>query len=357
MVSDNPHVSIIMLNWNGWQDTIECLESVLKLDYPDFNILLIDNNSQNESVEKILAWANGRLDIKIKTKYNHLVYPLSEKPVQLTEMEVYDRGTDINRIIKNKNMSKILFIKSQINFGFAIANNIGMEIAENNFESKYYFLLNNDTVIRPEALRIIISAMEKTPEIGAAQATIYHYDKPDRIANAGGRILFWGQTKYYKNILKDSVKKISFINGCALCISSEVVKNIGPLSEKFFFGEEDFEYSMRLKKNKIEKICVADSHVFHKMGTSASELLKVPEKKVMLFAFNRIIDIKSYYSKYTWKIWRFFALSYFLTLLLVKYKLDINRSILIIRFIAYYTDKIVDVKKETWENIMREIHL
>ena len=86
MVTDKPHVSIIMLNWNGWQDTIECLESVLKLEYSNFNVILIDNDSSDDSIIQIKNWANGQSDHTIGTNYPDIVTPPIEKPLKLTSV-------------------------------------------------------------------------------------------------------------------------------------------------------------------------------------------------------------------------------------------------------------------------------
>jgi len=58
-----PKIAIIILNWNGWKDTIECLESVFRIDYPNYQVIVVDNNSPNNSMEYIKAWAEGNLDV------------------------------------------------------------------------------------------------------------------------------------------------------------------------------------------------------------------------------------------------------------------------------------------------------
>ena len=80
------HISIIILNWNGWSDTIECLESVVKSDYANYSIILVDNNSIDGSVEKIVSWANGDRFHLIETKFPHLLFPLCPKPIIISEI-------------------------------------------------------------------------------------------------------------------------------------------------------------------------------------------------------------------------------------------------------------------------------
>jgi GT2 family glycosyltransferase len=329
------------------------MESVLRSDYHNFNIILIDQNSHNNSIDKIKEWAAGHQKDEIKSKYEDLVYPPVKKPVRLVDFEVNGRVLNIDNISKIENERQIILLKSKTNFGFAAGNNVCMEYAEKLFESKYYFLLNNDTVIRPNTVTKLIEVLENHPEVGAAQSAIYYYDYPERIANAGGRIFFWGQTRYYRKMKPGSIKNISFINGCALCLNSDIVKKIGMLSENFFFGEDDFEYSMRLKTNNIKRLSVADSHVFHKIGLCSDQMYDHPERKVMMFALDRMVDLKSYFMKPLWWIWRIFALGYFLFLMLFQYKISLKRSIETIKSIYHYSGILDDVKKETWENIIK----
>jgi GT2 family glycosyltransferase len=345
-----PHVSIIILNWNGWKDTIECLESVLKLDYPYFNIILIDNNSLDDSINQLISWAEGNNGIEINSLFDTIIYPLEKKPVSyyVDEMSSYEK----NKI--NKKDAKILIIKSDNNIGFARACNKGMEIARSFYQSDYYLLLNNDTIVKKDTLTNLITILEKNKSIGAAQATIYNYSQARLIDNAGGQILFWGQTKYYHKIGPTEIKTISFIHGCALCVRSEVISKHGQLTEKYFFGEEDFEFSYRLNKLSIPMVCVGNSQVFHKVGTSSQLLLKNAERKILLFAVNRIVDLRDIYPNLLWIVWKYFALIYF-GYLLLKNKIRLKRILHILRVINRNVGNISDVRKETIEEILKKL--
>ncbi len=325
-----PHVSIIILNWNGWKDTIECLESVLKLDYPNFHVILIDNNSADDSADKISCWAEGKRQEPIETSYPEVINPLEKKPLAFVVADLSEYG----QIEIAKQNAKLLFFKSNSNLGFAVACNRGMKIATNYYQSDYFFLLNNDTVIKKDVLANLITILENDKSIGAAQATIYNYFNPGQIDNAGGRILFWGQTKYYRKIDPTEVREISFINGCALCVRTDITTKLGPLSEKYFFGEEDFEFSYRLNKLSIKMVCAGNSQVFHKVGISAQVLLKNVERKIFLFAVNRIVDLRDFYPYLLWIVWKYFALIYF-GYLLHKNKIPFKRTCHVLQVINH----------------------
>lgn len=353
MVNATPHVTIIVLNWEGWQDTIECLESVLKLTYENFNVILIDNDSSDDSIIQIKNWANGQSDHTIGTKYPDIVTPPIEKPLKLIEPDINDYTGINTRKTENK---AILLVKNVDNVGFAVANNQGMEIANKLFKSDYYYLLNNDTVIEKNALTDLVDLMTNDDSIKVSQSTIYSYEE-NKIVNAGGKIFFWGQTRYFKSIEKDEIRNISFVNGCALFVRATVIADLGKLSDKFFHGEEDFEFSMRMNKNRQRMVCSGESRVYHKVGISVKKLMQNYERRTFLFALNRTVDLKDYYSKFTWYIWRFFTLNYFIYLFWIKYGVPLKRTLYLIMNVHEYSGKLNDVQKDTVDRIYTKLNL
>jgi GT2 family glycosyltransferase len=351
MVSDKPHVSIIILNWNGWKDTVECLESVLKLNYPKFNIILIDNHSTNDSMIQIQNWARGQCDTPIQSNYPDLITPIERKPVKLISTDGDNPDEIKNTDIENK---AILFVRNTENFGFAVATNQGMDIAHDLFESDYYYLLNNDTVIEKNALTDLVNILSGDKSISIAQSTLYSYQQ-GKIVNAGGRILFWGQTRYYKNIKKNEVRKVSSVSGCALFVRAITINNFGKLSDRFFHGEEDFEFSLRMKENQQVMVCSEGSRVYHKIGMSVKKMMHDYERRTFLFALNRIVDLKDYYPKFVWYIWRLLALFYFGYLLQIQYKVPVKRTLILIGKIYHYSGRLSDVKRTTLEKVYSEM--
>lgn len=310
-----PHVSIITLNWNAWRETIECLESVLKLQYPNFNIIVIDNHSTDDSWPRLIDWASGAIYPDIQTDFPRIVFPSVRKPIDYLPLSVKEIGRIGNRC------PKLLLLSNEQNEGFAKANNRGTRIALEHYNSQYVFLLNNDTVISPDSLQEIVTVMESESKIASAQAVIYYYHNPGKIANAGGFLLPWGQTKYRKKIANRNWQKVTFLNGCALIFKRQTLEKYGALTEDFFHGEEDFEYSMRLKQHKALKVCINHTKVYHKIGVTAHELLNGQTgKKVLLFAVNRLVDMKRFYPHLLWIIWRELALVYFFLMLWIQYR-------------------------------------
>ncbi|WP_456408303.1 glycosyltransferase family 2 protein [Caldithrix abyssi] len=332
-----PAVTILILNWNGWQDTIECLETVAKQEFTDFKVLIIDNGSDDDSVEKILAWALGEIK-DISTRFSGLVYPLVPKPVPIQVLP--DPETE-----PNKAMDYYL-LKLDQNLGFARGMNVGMRFVTSFLKSEFVLLLNNDTVLDSKALGNLISIFKREPRVAMAQSTIWYYDWPDRIANAGGIILPWGQTRYYKKIKASENKKIEFINGCALCVRRSVLEQYGYLTEKFFFGEEDFEWSLRARKNKLLMVAVGNSKVYHKIAASSERNWRKDGRKVIIFALNRLIDLKDFWPRWQWQILRFLSVFYFAFLLLTRYRIGGLKTLKFARTIFKYAGSLKQLQKE-----------
>jgi GT2 family glycosyltransferase len=355
-----PHVSIIILNWNGWSDTIECLETVLKSDYQNINIVLVDNASNDGSVNKIFEWAKSQESKSLETSFDKLVYPLIPKPVKIHEIkpdhkmdEFDDKISKLKKSILNREM---VFIQNDENLGFAIANNIAIKSAKYLFNSEYFYILNNDTVIEKNSISKIIRWYESFKKTAVISSAIYYYDHPNKVSNFGGKINIWGNRKYFTNIKKNTViQEVSFVTGCALMIPTVIIDQYGYFTEKFFFGEEDFELSLRLKKSGIDMYCLTESKVFHKISVASRKLLKDDLQQKLIYFLNRIINLKEYYPYYVWKVWRLFMILYSGIWLTTKYSVNMKISINFIRQLYYYSNILNDVQKDAIENIQNNV--
>ena len=183
-----PNVAVIILNWNGWVDTLECLESLYQISYPNYNIIIVDNDSKDNSIQKIKKYCNG--EIKVESKF--FQYQTKNKPIktiEYTEKEVETNSNQSNSV-KGKNQSlssnSLIIIKADKNHGFAGGNNIGINYTIHNLKMDYILLLNNDTVVDPDFLKELVNTAESSDDIGFVGAKTYFYNKENTIQVAGG---------------------------------------------------------------------------------------------------------------------------------------------------------------------------
>lgn len=269
-------VAIIILNWNGWQDTIECLESLQRISYPNYRIIVVDNGSTNGSVEKIKAWAHG--EIPVRSKF--LQYDLSTKPIRYVqydraiaeaggkpELEAYLGGVPSHR--------QLALIQIDKNLGFAAGNNVGIRYALKLMDTHYIAVLNNDTVVHPDWLTYSIKTLSSAKIYYAVAPKILLYSSPSRIQYAGAKLTIWRGGAYHIGAgrLDGSpfcgIRKTEHVTGCAFVARSQLFQELGLLDEDFFFGHEDVEMSCRAKKEGIFFAVSLDATVWHKVGSTS----------------------------------------------------------------------------------------
>ena len=154
-----PNVAIVAVNWNGWRDTVECLESVYQLDYPNYLMILVDNNSQDDSVAQIRAWAREREERGyVLAEYGEAAAKAGGEPAQEQSLEV---TSPANRAV---------LIRNTVNSGPTGGGNLGIEYALRRKHSvDYVFLLDNDARVDRDTLTqlIDVSRVEDAGIVGA----------------------------------------------------------------------------------------------------------------------------------------------------------------------------------------------
>lgn len=223
-----PRVTIIVLNWNGLNDTLDCLESLGQLDYQNCEVVVVDNGSVDGSVSVIREWFPG-----------------------------------------------VTMIENGENLGYAGGNNVGLRYAMVQ-GADYAFLLNNDTVVDPAFLRILVDAAEADPAIGIAGPTIYYHERPDVIWSAGGAIDWQqGSTRMVGLDERDEgqfgqvPRRVDFVTGCAMLVRRAVLEQAGLLDERFFAYYEETEWCVRATRAGFKIVHIPLSHIWHKISPAA----------------------------------------------------------------------------------------
>lgn len=294
----NPKVSIIIINWNGWKDTIECLESLFQINYPNYNVIILDNNSHDNSIKKIKEYLGGNITVKS----SFFEYIKCNKPLKYSEF-TKEEAEKRNRNLDDLNLSKVVIIKNDKNYGFAEGNNIGIRFALDKLNSDYVMLLNNDTVVNADFLDILIKSIENDNEIGIIGPQINYYNEKDKIQTLGWNIN-WNKgngrpTKYSPGNLIE----VDFIGGCSLLFKRTLIEEVGYWDKEYFAYWEDIDFCYRTKEASYKIICNPHSKIWHK-GSVSTE--KITGFNVFYNTRNRFLFMKKYATKKQYNIFKLY---------------------------------------------------
>ncbi|SHH77080.1 glycosyltransferase [Desulfofustis glycolicus] len=289
---------IIILNWNGTEDTIECLKSIKNNRYENYTIILVDNGSEENLLIELKEWC--RANFKRINFYN--------------KNQAEQGGTSENEELlkREKSSDRLVFIENNENLGFAAGNNVALRYILSRTKNSLALLLNNDTVVERDFLGHLVKFINSNYRYVACTPQIRLYAKKDKLWNCGGCIKWYGNRKYYYSnchideIPQNGFNDITFVTGCALMFKPQ---ETGLLTERFFFGEEDFEFSLRLKRKNKKIACVYDSVIYHKVGSSISTVSNNLNKKVLYYTM-RLMDLRTYSNRLLYILYIIIYLSY-----------------------------------------------
>jgi len=287
-------IAIVLLNYNSWSDTIECLESVLKLDYDNFKIYLVDNSNDNISWDKINDWAKGNIPIN-DSSYPDLVNPIEKKPLKFS---AYLEGEPID-----ESGQDLILIRAKQNNGFAAGNNIALKQVIKQDVYDYVWLLNNDTVVPKNSLKSLTNHLNSSKaKIGILGSALVYYSNPPILQGIGGNYNKWFGTskpinngKNINNIKTHS--KIDYPIGAAMFVTKQFLKDVGLLNEEYFLYYEEMDWVLRGRKYGYKVDYSSHSVVYHKVGASigTGKALERSEFSDYYSLKNRIKFVKKYY--------------------------------------------------------------
>ncbi len=265
-----PLVSIILLNWNGYDDTLEALESLYQINYPNYNVIVVDNHSTNDSIEKIKQYCDGNIKVETEfTKYQ------DNKPIEYIHIKE-DELTKSYNYTSTNDKKKLLLIENYENYGFARGNNIAMDYTINYDNPDYVLLLNNDTIVDPDFLNKMVTVAENDDKIGIVGPKFYYYDYNNShetiwcigsvvdLEHYPGHHSIMDEEKYD---LTKNVIECDWVSGAGLLIKTEAIPKTY-LDTNFFFGCEDVDLAVTVKNKGYRIVTVMDSIIWHKVGMS-----------------------------------------------------------------------------------------
>lgn len=268
-------VCIVVLNWNGWEDTLECLESVFRTESQEITVVVCDNDSQDGSVERIRDWAEGKLDVRVPVDscLRSLSFPPQAKPIPYVEYsrEQAEAGGD-------RDVSRpLVLIRTGRNLGFAGGNNVGIRYALERGEYDAVWLLNNDVVVRPDALDALVRQLHGRSDVGMVGSTVLHYDRPEVVQSLGGcRFNRWlalpsplgaGSLHDSDGSAVPPAANLAYVSGASMLVSLAMLRRVGVMSEEYFLYFEELDWALRAR-GEFVLAHAPDSVVYHKEGRS-----------------------------------------------------------------------------------------
>ncbi len=224
-----PKVFLLILNWNKPLDTIECIDSCLKLDYDNYEILLVDNHSEDDSVAQL------------KNRY-----------------------------------PKIHLVVNSENLGYAGGNDVGLQYALKQ-NADFILILNNDTVLDPQMLSLLVQAAKDHPKAGLLAPKVLYYDDPSLI-NSLGTSMDWFRMRPYLGECHrkdtgnyDPILHKDILVGCALLVPKKTIERIGIIDEKFFLFHEEADWCFRSLRAGFENLVVPKAVIYHKASKTMRE--------------------------------------------------------------------------------------
>jgi len=252
MKMDKPRVSVIVLNWNGKHFLEKCLDSLLNQDYPNFEVLLVDNGSTDNSLEFVRSkfGKNGKLRV-VALRKNH---------------------------------------------GFSKGNNIGIKYARGD----YIIVLNNDTEVKKNLITKLVETAERSERIGSVGCKIVT-DKgktwfSQKFTNGGFIVPFFLQTLAKERI--EAVSNDFYTNlansGCAVLYRRSVLNEVGLFDEDFGSNSEDWDLGYRINMARFKSVYIPAPLVFH-VGAGSEGY--TPERKVKMYRNTLFTYFKNYERK------------------------------------------------------------
>jgi len=220
--SGAPSVAVIVLNWNGTDDTVECLHSLMRVDYPHWEIVVVDNGSRQSPRARIAA----------------------EFP-------------------------SVTYVETAQNLGYAGGNNVGIRHALASGHD-YVFVLNNDTIVEPDFLAQAVAVAEADPSIGVVGIKVLAWDQPGRVWVAYGRITYRQSlvrlVGYYgrDDGTYDEQRDVEWIPGTAMLFPRRALERVGIFDEAFFAYHEDVDWCTRAREQGFRVVFTPRARIHHK---------------------------------------------------------------------------------------------
>lgn len=223
-----PRVAILILNWNGIRDTVETLQSAQRLQYSNFEVVLVDNGSTDGSREAIAT-----------------AFPT------------------------------VRLIASPTNLGVAGGRNLGLEAILKRPDIDHVLILDNDVTVEPSLLDKLVAATKRDAALGIVGPIVYYHSDPKRIWSAGSRFIFReviSRLRLTNHLVtqefKQGIEYVDALPGCCMLVTRRVFETIGGFNPHYFMACNDSEFCYRAARAGFRRGIVTQARLWHKVSAS-----------------------------------------------------------------------------------------
>jgi GT2 family glycosyltransferase len=294
----------VILNYRGGDDTVACLESVLKLDYSNINIIVCDNCSNDGSYEFIKDWLLNNYRLFFNNRYAGGDLKFSLDDVLYNEINRQDL---IGKALLSISSAPITFIQSDKNLGYAGGNNLGLLYAQSDPLFEYAWLLNNDTIVETDSLKFVLERMRSNDKIGLCGSKIVYQSDRSLVQALGGakfnRLngdteLIGHNTYLHENVSAIDVEMtMDLVLGAAVLVSKSFLTDVGLMDESYFLYFEEIDWALRAE-GKYKLGYANESIIYHKEGASIGGSTQIPLQTLMqsyLISRNKLRVMKKFF--------------------------------------------------------------
>lgn len=313
----DPHaICAVVVNWNGWRDTLACLESLFALDGPLLRVVVCDNGSTDESVPELQHFLS-------------------------TRWAAWQPATDPPGVVApcpETGVVSVHVLPLSENLGYAGALNAGIEWARARWALRGFWLLNNDVQVLPGALEALLAGHASVPDAGICGSVLLDWDEPDRIQAVAGVYRRWLGVGWHARDLPansdDDVKlDVDYPVGASMYVSTDYLEAVGPMDPAYFLYCEEMDWAERGRRRGYRALVAYKSRLRHKEGASTGSPAGVRNKSLLSERYgvtSRLRITRKFWPQYLPVVW----LSLILVVLDRLVHGELQRAGLVLRLMA-----------------------
>ncbi len=246
-------VAAVVLNWNGWEDTLECLESLMRSDRVPSQIVVCDNGSIDGSLARLREWAAR----------SHVRYDDFASPAEALAAPA------------GRARAPLAFIANGENRGFAAGSNVGIRYAIEKAGAEFVWILNNDVVVDPGALERMVETAHGDAAIAMVGCALLRYDDPGTVQALGGGYILpvichdtqLGNGRNVGGVVADAIA-VDHLVGASLLVRARAILDVGLMDESYFLYREETDWCIAMRRRGWSLYCRTDASVWHKQSRS-----------------------------------------------------------------------------------------